>query len=871
MFWRRKRTGNDFNDEIQAHIALEAQRLRAEGMSDADAEAAARRQFGNVLSTEEQFYESSRWLWLDHLRRDVAYGLRVLLRNPGFAAVAVLSLALGIGVNALVFSVVNALVLRQLPVDKPEQLVFLETKQFGAGHSFPNYREVRDQNQVFSGLLGYRVVQLELDSHQGATRSWGYLATGNYFDVLGIRPAVGRFFHQDDDVQAGASPYAVLSYGSWQSRFGGDRNVVGKTISINRKPYTVIGVAPLGFHGTEVFYWPEVWVPMMMQADIEPGNGWLEERSTSNTWIIGRLKSGVSKEQATANLNGIAAELSRRYPKFNEGMQFRLSRPGLIGSMLGGPTRAFSFAVLVLAALVLLTACANLASLVTARGADREREVAIRLSIGATRWRVLRQVLTETILLSVLGGAAGYALAFVLSRALSAWRAPLDFPVQFDVTPDWRVFFFAAVISLLAGVAFGLAPARHAAKTDANAVLKGEKLGWRGGRLPFRDVLVVVQVALCFVLVSGCLLSLRQLQNSLTIPLGFQPQGVSVVGFDLGLAGYNEEKGRDFQQRALHAVENLPGVTSAAYSNSVPLSIDENRNSIYPEDQPNLRASDALWAFTYEVSPQFFTTIKTQMLAGRDFTWHDDPKSPQVAIVNQAFGKQILRVDNPLGKRFHRGPGGMLVEVIGVVEDGKYESPADSPRPALFVPMLQHYNTTTMLMVRSSLPENEIVAKMRERLAQLDPQLPLSGVGGLQQILGFAFLPMHAAVVALSAFGILAIMLAVTGIYGLVAYAVAQRTREIGIRVAVGATPAMVLRLVMSRTAFLLGIGSATGIVLTLAAGKVMTAIVPGISPRDPLALLGVCATILLLGVASSWSPARRALRIDPMLALRHE
>ncbi len=871
MFWRRRRNDADFRAEVEAHIALEADRLRAEGTaSEADAESSARREFGNVLRSQEQFYESGHWLWLDHLRRDVVYALRVLTRNPGFTLVAVVSLALGIGVNALVFSVVNALVLRPLPVEHASQLQFLQNNQFGIGQSFPNYRELRDHNQAFSGLLGYRVVQLELDSSEGASRTWGYLATGNYFDVLGVQPALGRFFHAEDDKVPGASPYAVLSYATWQSRFAGDRNILGKTIRINRQTYTILGVAPRDFHGTEIFYWPEVWVPMMMQAQIEPGNGWLDNPSTFNTWVIGRLKAGVSPAQAAANLNTIAHTLAAQNPASNEGVQFILTRPGLMGNVIGGPLRAFSFGVLILSGLVLLTACANLASMLTARGVDRQREVAIRLSIGATRWRVQRQALTETLVLALLGGAAGLGLAVLLARLLSAWRAPMDFPVQFDVTPDWRVFFFALAISVVTGVLFGLAPARSAAKMDANAVLKGDAPGWRGRKLAFRDVLVVMQVAICFVLVSACLLSLRGLQRTLTMHLGFEPRGVSVASFDLGLAGYSAERGRDFQRRALAVLENLPGVQSAAFSNSVPLSIDENRSSVYGSDKPKPRPSETLTAMTYEISPNFMSTMGIQLLAGRDFTWHDDLKSPLIAIVNHAFGRMVFGVDNPLGKRFYHGPGGASIEVVGVVEDGKYESPVEAQKLAIFLPTTQHYNTTTTLIVRSSLPEEESVRKMRQTVAALDPDLPLFGVGGLSQLLSFAFFPAHTSAVALGAFGVLAIMLAITGIHGLVSYAVARRTHEIGIRVAIGAGPVQVIKLVLGRTLKLVAAGSAVGLILAIAGSRFMSSVIFGAS-ADPMAFFAVALTIAALGAISTWAPTRRALRIDPTSALRHE
>lgn len=805
------------------------------------------------------------------LFQDLKYGLRMLARSPGFTSVAVVTLALGIGANALVFSVVNALVLRPLPVERPEQLVFLETKQGQPSHSFPNYKDLRDRNQTFAGLVGYRISPMELESGAGAARIWGYLATGNYFDVLGVAPAMGRFFHQEDDLHPGASPYAVLSYGSWRMRFGADPGIIGKAIRINRLPYTVLGVAPREFHGTELFYWPEVWVPMMMQAQVEVGNPWLDTRTTFNTWIIGRLKSGVFPERAEANLNAIAADLARRYPTVNEGLQFKAARPGLIGDAMGRPAKAFALGVLGLAALVLLAACANLASLLTARAADRQREIAIRLSIGASRGRVVRQVLTETLILSGVGGAAGYGLATFLSAALSKWRAPMEFPVQLNVNPDWRVFFFAFAVSILAGVLFGSAPGRHASRTDANAVLKGEQMGWGRRRLALRDVLVVLQVALCFVLVSGCLLSLRGLQEALRMPLGFRPHGVSVVGFELGLAGYTEEQGRNFQRRVIDVVEQLPGIRSAAYSNSLPLSIDQSHNSVYPGDQADLRRSDAKSVTYYQVSPRFFQTMGIELRAGRDFDWHDDRSSPLVAIVNHAFGKQILHCENPVGKRFRIGLKGPLAEVIGVVEDGKYESLTESLRPVVFKSILQSYNSTTTLIVRSSLAETQMVQQIRQSIAHLDANLPLYGTGSLDQMLGFAFFPTRAAAIALSAFGVLAMILAATGIHGLVSYAVARRVREIGIRMAVGARPSQVLRLVLGRTMALLVAGSAIGLVLALAVGKVLASIVYGASPRDPYVLAAVSGTIVFLGILSSWAPTRRALRIDPMMALRHE
>jgi predicted permease len=425
------------------------------------------------------------------------------------------------------------------------------------------------------------------------------------------------------------------------------------------------------------------------------------------------------------------------------------------------------------------------------------------------------------------------------------------------------------VVSALAGILFGLAPARHAARTDANAALKGGEGSTQGKRIALRDILVVVQVALCFVLVSACLLSLRGLQRSLDMHLGFEPKGVAVAAFDLSLAGYNQQRGKDFQRHVVDTLAQLPGVQSVAYGNSVPLSIDQSHSSIYSEDQANATTPIGN-TVAYEVSPNYFGTLGISMLAGRDFNWHDDPAAPRVAVINLAFAKQILRTPNALGKRFHHGPGGYLYEVVGIVETGKYENPTEPEKPAFFQCITQQYNSTTTMVVRSSLPEEQMVAKLKEQIASLDPELPLSGTGPLRQILGFAFLPLHAAVIALSAFGLLAAVLAITGIYGLVSYGVARRVREIGIRVAIGANPRQVIQLVLARTFMLLSIGAAIGLLLALASRPLLQSIVFG-SAQDPILLAEVCLTMLVLGLISSWFPTRRALKIEPTVALRHE
>jgi macrolide transport system ATP-binding/permease protein len=466
---------DDMASEFEFHVEARTTDLMHSGLSEQAARRAARLEFGSGQGYREECRSSLRLNWLDECRRNIQVGARLLRKSPGFSSAAILSLALGIGANTLVFSVLNSLLLQPLPIENPKQVVFVEARG-GSTYSFPAYRDMRDQNSTFAGLAGYRISPMNMELGGNATRTWGYLATGNYFDVLGVRPAAGRFFHQADDVRAGASPFAVLSYESWQMRFGGDRRIVGQTVKIDGMPFTVLGVAPNGFHGTELFYWPELWVPMMMEPQIERGNPWLDNRYTWNTLVLGRLKAGVSAGTASADLNKIAKLLGKRYPVSDAGVQVRLAQPGLMGSALRGPVRAFAAGVFTLATLVLLTACVNLAGLMLARAADRQREMAIRLSIGAGRARIVLQSITESMLLAVVGGLAGCVLATVLSRMLSQWRAPLDFPAQFDVSPRWPVFAFALLISVATGALFGLGPALKLSRADVNGVLKGGRM-----------------------------------------------------------------------------------------------------------------------------------------------------------------------------------------------------------------------------------------------------------------------------------------------------------------------------------------------------------------------------------------------------------
>lgn len=862
-FWRRD---DELKRELHAYIEEETSRLTEAGMPAKAARAAARRKLGNPTRIREQVYESSPLAGIESLRQDVRYAWRLLVRSPGLAAAAVGSLALALGANVLVFSVANALSVGSLPLEQPGRLVFVQSSSGSMSHSFPNYRDFRDRNDTLSGIVGYRIAPMSLEDESGARRIWGYLATTNYFEVLGARPGAGRFFGIEDGSDTQAPPVAVISHSFWLARFGGDERAVGQTITINRLPFTIVGVAPRGFHGTEAFFRPDVWVPMGMQPLIEPGNPWLDNRSTWNTWVIGRLKPGATRQQAEANLNAIAAQLAREYPDNSRNLAVQLVRPGM--DAVGLPAAPFTRGLLVLAGLVLLAGCANLAGILLARGADRQREMALRTSLGAGRGRLVRQILTETLLLALAGGVVGFLLAWLGGSALSSWRAPVDVPVQLDVRPNLRVFAFAFGAAILAGVLASVIPARQAFRTAPQTALRGPvDSPLPGRRLAARDVLVAVQLTLCVALVSASLLALRGLQHALVAPIGVERDHAVVAGVDLALAGYDANRGREFQERALERAQRLPGVEAAAYANTLPLFINQSSTVVFAEQ--DAAAESGRTVTYYRVSPGFFRAMGTRLVAGRDFETRDDSSSPRVAVVNQTFVRTVLGEGDAVGKRFRYGRTGPLIQVIGVVEDGKYRSLTEAPLPVVYRPIRQAYDATTMLVVRSTLPSDDVAAALRRVIADLDPSLPVFATGSLRAMLDFVLLPARAAALALSAFGVLALSLAVTGIHGLVAYAVARRRRELGVRIAVGATSRQIIVLVARRVAVLTVFGIAFGLLLSIAAGQVLAAIVGDVSPLDPWPLGSVAAVMALTALVSCWGPVARAVRTDPIAALR--
>jgi predicted permease len=809
---------------------------------------------------------------MQNLLQDLRFALRQLRKSPGFALMAVLTLTMAIGANIVVFGVLNALVLHPLPVPEAQQLYQIQHSQSGwINLSYPDYRDVRDRNHTFSEIADARIMRLGLEVNNSAQAVWGYEASGNYFNMLGIKPLLGRFIAPSDDVKVNGSQVMVLSYASWQSRFAGDPQIVGKTIRLNKIPYTVIGVAPEGFNGTERFLWPELWIPLHNEAQIE-GYNWIEERGDSNAWAVGRLKPGVTAQQATADLGNIATQLSKEYPQQDKNIALKLAQPGFLGDELGGPVHGFLIGVMSLAALVLLAACANLGGLFSARTADRSKELGIRIAIGSSRGRILRQLLTESVVISLLGGMAAIFLAKMLLHGLSQFHPQTEIPVQFLVEPDRLVYGFAVALAVFTGVVFGAIPTRQVWKTDPNQTMKAAGGAVTGSRrFTLRDLLLVVQIALCCLLVTASFVSIQGLRRTFTMPLGIEPDGVVLASLDTNLAGYKDDQIDAVQKRLLDAVTSIPGVTAAAYSNSTPLSINQSDTRIYPPGTTDFSNVNSKFAANYyEVSPSYFTAVGTRMLYGRAFTAHDDKQAPKVAIVNQTFARRLFGTENAVGKRYPTSSG-HETEVVGVVEDGKYTTLTEDPTPVFFRPIEQSPDNDTVLIVRSGRPAAEMMPAIRQAIASVDNNLPTFQLTSWTDALSFVTFPARAATIALGVLGGLATMLAVTGIFGLASYTVAKRMRELGIRVALGARGKQVLRAALQRTAILLAIGSVAGLGLGVAASKLLASIVYQATASDPLVIVAVVLTMALIGLGAAAFPARRALSVDPAKLLRDE
>ena len=812
---------------------------------------------------------------MDRLFQDLIVSFRRLRGSPGFTVAAILTLALGIGANTTIFSLVNAVVFRPFGVERQNELAFFNmhlAKAEFPSTSYPDYKDYRDRNTVLSGLALYRIIPLNLSRGGGEnSRLWGYEVSGNYFDMLGVKPIRGRMLHPEDDVKRGGHPIAVITYNCWQHRFAGDPDIAGKKVKVNGLDYNIVGVTPAGFIGTELIFTPEIFVPVAMAAQLE-GYDWLDGRGNGNAFVLGRLKPGISMKSAEASINIITKQLGREYPDNDAGVSIVLSPPGMAGTYLRGAVTGFSAVLMVVAGMVLLIACVNLASLLLARAADRRKDTAIRLALGASRGHLVRQLLTESVVLAVAGGTAGILLAFWLTGLVNAWTPPIDVPVIPHVVMDVRVLLFAAAVSLFTGLLFGLVPALQSTRATLAGAMRNDAPSDKLRRINLRDLLVTAQVALSVVLLIGSVLVVRSLQHALTLRLGFEPQHAAVVAFDVGLQGYNEERGREFQRRLLDKVRSMPGIESAGMIDGLPLTLNISNSGIQIEGQPEARAGDTPMANWYMITPGYIQAMQTRLIAGRDLDARDTKDKPFVVLVNEAFARQLIPGENAVGKRFKQGSGkGRWLQIAGVVEDGKYRSLGESPSPTVFQSMEQSWRSNTTLVARSPMPEAETTRLLRRAVGELDPSLTIYEAGSLTNELALALFPARLVAVVLASFGFLAVVLAATGVYGIMAYAVSRRTREIGIRMALGAAPAQVLRVVLMRTAVLLAIGTTIGLAMSYAGGQFFGQILYGVSAHDPITYASAIALMAVVAFIACWVPARRAIKVDPLNALRME
>ncbi len=807
------------------------------------------------------------------LLQDLRFAVRQMRRSPGFALTAALILALGIAANVIVFGVLQAMILRPLDVPHPDRVMTFAPRVAGyPAFSYPEVRDVRDGNTVFSAVAAMNIDDLGLEANGETRPVWGYEVSGQYFEVVAIKPYLGRLLERADDDHPGASNAAVLSWPAWKSHFGSDPNIVGKTVRINKHPYTIVGVTPEGFYGTEKFLQPDIFIPMASMA--VAGANWLESRRDKSVFPIVRIKEGVTPSQVQAELDTLAARVARQYPKEEEGLQFKLARAGMVGDFLGGAVRRFLAGIMVLAGIVLLAACANLGSLFAARTADRTREIAIRLAVGSSRWRVLRQVLVEALVISVFGGACACGLAWIALNRLATWHPPTDYPMKFLVQPQPSLVLMALLIAVLAAVLFGVMPLRQIFKTDPNDAIKSAGTQTTAGRRwALRDVLLAAQIALCCVTITAAFVSLRGLRRTLTLDLGFNPMNAVLTKFDLNQAGYSGEPAEHFQRHLLEEVSHLPGVEAAGYAQGTPLT-DQPVMPVYAQQSVDFRPTNrAFQTYFYDVSPGYFAAAATPLLEGRDIRFTDAAKMPAVAIVNQQFARSMFQTEHAVG-RYFKDSSGLPIQIVGIVADGKYFLPSEDPQETAFFSILQRPSTATSLIVRikpdsTGTATNDMAATARKTIHDLDPGVPIQASSEWRSQLAMSFFPAQVATIALGLFGAFGLLLSITGTFGLASYTVSKRIRELSIRVALGAQARQVLAAALGRMLVLLAGSSLAGLLLGVAASKVLSVIVFQATAQDPLVLAAVALTILLTGCLSVAAPVRRALHVDPANVLR--
>jgi predicted permease len=866
----RSRIDQEIDAEIQSHLSLRIDDNLTRGMSPEEARRDALLRFGNSTVVKERVVAADAALTLDGVGRDLRFALRQLRRSPGFAITAMVTLALGIGANVVVFGVLNAVLLHPLNVSDPPSLYQIRHKQWMSGRllttSYPALEDFRRRNTTFSEMAGIDAYShAGLTWHNAVTTIHGDEVTGNYFDLLGVQPELGRFFHAADEHGPDSAPYLVLSDALWRNTFHADPDIVGSTVELNKHPFTVVGVAPAQFQGTERFVWPDYWMPMVNEGQAD-GSDYLHSRTSIAVTVIGRLKPGVTPQQATEDLNAIAAELAKEYPETDDGQPLRLIHPGLIGDE-GDVIRGFLWSVTVLALLVLAAACANLAALFAARAADRSRELALRMALGSSRQRLVRQLLTEAVMVSLMGGAAGLGTAYLL---LGVLNRSSPFVGSLTVSVDARVYLVGLALTLGSALLFGLVPARQVWQSSPLQMMKGGPVdAMHLRRFALRDLLLGAQIAICTLLVTASLVSVRGMVRALHVPLGFQPQGAILAEIDLSQVGQAGDVALEKKKAMIEAARSIPGVTAAGTVSRTPMTGGMHGIPIYRPGTTEFNLNNSVLApYAFQMSPGYLEAAGTRLLSGRDVSWHDTTQTPYVAIVNETFARKMWDRTPAIGQRFILW--GKLTEVVGIAQDGKYHDLQESPQPVVYLPLSQSEDDEAVFVVRSQLAPNEMAAALKRTLSGIEPNAPIT-VQSWSNTLDGELFPARAATVALSIMGLLAAMLAVTGIFGMAAYNVSRRMKELGIRMALGARKTQVMSAAVGRPIVLLGMGSVLGLLAGISASRLLGQIVYQANPSDPVVVGGAVLTMALLGIAASAIPARRALAVDPSRLMREE
>ena len=880
---RRSRMESEMDAELRFHVETCAEDLVRGGASREEAMRRAWIEFGGIERIKEEGREARGVSFLETLLQDLRHGARMLRKNPGFTTVAVLTLALGIGANTAIFSVINAILFRPLPVEEPQELVDVYNASPGemfeyAPLAYPDYIDFRDSNRTLTGLLGFAPNFLALERNGESEMVSAEAVTGNYFDVLGIKPLLGRTFDAGQDKTPGGKPFVVLSYTTWQQKFGADPAIVGKTVRLNGNVLTILGVAPRNFFGLMRGLSPGLWIPVTMDATLHMGDP-LEDRGSQWLFVTGRLKPETSAAQARAEVKTIADRLIQQYPKTNKNRTAEILPASQVKIMPGvdGALYATSYVVLAFVGLILLIACANLAGMLLARASVRRKEIALRLALGAGRFRLIRQLLTESLLLSLLGGTLGLLLTMLfdgaVSRALQEMHLGVPVQIGLGLNLDIRVFAFTLLAVTGATLLFGLVPAFRASDVALNAGLKEETGGAGGGRTKHRmlKVLVVGQVAMSLLLLICAGLSLRSMQNAFRVDPGFRTNGVITASFYPSLAGLKMEQATTFYKELSERVRSMPGVQSVGLGERLPLTFVIQVSRCAPQGKDTGPIEQWSYVDKSGAGPGYFQTMQIPILQGREFAERDTASAPLVVIVNQTLANLFWPGQDAIGRKVRFGADDKYSEVVGVARDGKYRTLGEQSRPFVYRPIEQQGNPDLTLLTRVAGDPRPVFTALREGAREVNSKVPVMQLQSLEERISVSLLLPRAGASLFGMLGMLGLVLAAVGLYGVIAYTTSQRTHEIGIRMALGAKPREILRLILRQGLILAGAGIAAGLAGALAMTRVLSVMLYGISATDALTFTGISLFLLLISVLASYLPARRAMRVDPMVTLRYE